>query len=163
MKSGKLILKNAFMKYGMYIPITCVIIFTLIDIRAGETHSWNKYLLENLLEIGLGYQMIFFGLFHIFFGDKIASFIGWEKGSPFQYEVGLADLAMGVLGIMCGYYTEQFWLAAIIMSSIFLWGCVVGHLRDMVKNKNFNPGSAGFIFWWGLLMPIAMITLYIMY
>lgn len=155
--------KKSFMKFGIYIPLFCVVIYTLLDIRAGESQSWNKYLLENMLETGLGYQMLFFGIFHIFFGDKIAGFIGWEKGSPFQYEVGLADFAMGVLGIMCGYYTGEFWLATIVMTSVFLWGCVIGHLRDMFKNKNFNPGSAGFVFWWGLLMPIALITLYIYY
>ncbi len=158
-----LFLKKYMMKYGMYIPIFCVILFTIIDVRAGEESNWNKYLLENLLEIGLGYQMVFFGIFHIFFGDKIAEFIGWEKGSPFQYEVGLADFGMGVLGIMCGYYSGVFWLATIIISSIFLWGCVIGHFRDMIKNRNFNPGSAGFVFWWGLLMPIFLIVLYIMY
>ena len=126
-------LKRILMNYGMYIPLIVVIITTYIDVRGGDVGSWNKYLLENLLEIGLGYQMLFFGIFHIFFGDKIAEFIGWEKGSPFQYEVGLADFGMGVLGIMCGYYAGDFWLATIIMSSVFLWGCVIGHVKDMIK------------------------------
>lgn len=156
-------IKKLFMSFGMYIPVVCVIIFTYVDIHSGNINDWNKYLLYNLLTIGLGYQMIAFGIMHIFFGDKIAGFIGWTQGSPFQYEVGLADFAMGVLGIMCGYFDGHFWLATIIMSSIFLWGCMVGHLRDMIKNKNFNPGSAGFIFWWGLLMPIAMVGLYYFY
>jgi hypothetical protein len=40
----------------------------MLDIRAGENLKWNRYLLENLLVIGIGYQMIFFGIFHIFFG-----------------------------------------------------------------------------------------------
>jgi len=157
------LIKKVFMNFGMYIPLIIVIVTTYFDVRGGDANIWNKYLLENLLTIGLGYQMLFFGIFHIFFGDKIAEFIGWQKGSPFQYEVGLADFGMGVLGIMCGYYTGSFWLATIIMSSVFLWGCVIGHFRDMIKNKNFNPGSAGFIFWWGLLMPIAMIVLYWVY
>ncbi len=163
MKNTLGFLKKLLMNYGMYLPLLFVIIITYTDMRGGEYSNWNRYLLENLLEIGLGYQMLFFGIFHIFFGDKIAQFIGWEKGSPFQYEVGLADFGMGVLGIMCGYYSGSFWLATIVISSVFLWGCVIGHLRDMIKNKNFNPGSAGFIFWWGLLMPLAMIILYVMY
>ena len=61
--------------------------------------------------------MVFFSVFHIFFGEKIAGFIGWAKEIPFQYEVGLADFGMGVLGIMCGYYTGSFWLVKIVMSS----------------------------------------------
>jgi hypothetical protein len=163
MKKTLELIKKLFMQFGMYIPLIIVIITTISDVRGGEADKWNEYLLENLLTIGLGYQMLFFGIFHIFFGDKIAELIGWQKGSPFQYEVGLADFSMGVLGIMCGYYSGSFWLATIVMSSVFLWGCVVGHLHDMIKNKNFNPGSAGFIFWWGLLMPVAMIALYIVY
>ncbi len=163
MKKSLLLVKKLFVKFGISIPLIIVIITTYFDIRGGDANSWNKYLLENLLITGLGYQMLLFGILHIFFGDKISEFIGWQKGSPFQYEVGLADFGMGVLGIMCGYYTGSFWLATIIMSSVFLWGCTIGHFRDMIKNKNFNPGSAGFIFWWGLLMPIAMIVLYWMY
>jgi uncharacterized protein DUF6790 len=156
-------MKKLFMKYGMYIPVLVVVIVTITDINSGKSSDWNRYLLENLLTIGLGYQMIFFGIFHIFFGKKISEYIGWEPGSPFQYEVGLADFAMGVLGILCGYFTGTFWLATIIMSSIFLWGCVIGHIRDMIRNNNFNPGSAGFVFWWGLIMPGLLIGLYIVY
>nr|NQU89818.1 hypothetical protein [Bacteroidota bacterium] len=152
-----------FMSFGMYIPIICVAIVTYFDLQKGAVEDWNKYLLYNLLTIGLGYQMVASGIMHIFFGAKIAAYIGWPKGSPFQFEVGLADLGMGVLGIMCGYFDGSFWLATIVISSVFLWGCVVGHLRDMIKNKNFNPGSAGFVFWWGLLMPIALIVLYMRY
>ncbi len=156
-------MKKLFFKFGYYIPIICVLIFTITDTMSGNEKDWHRYFFNNLITIGFGYQMVFFGLFHIFLGDKIAEFIGWEKGSPFQFEVGLADFAMGVLGIMCGYYSDEFWLATIVMGTIFLWGCVIGHLRDMIKNKNFNPGSAGFVFWWGLLMPIALIVLYILY
>ncbi len=156
-------IKKLFMSYGMFLPVFFVLLITILDIQSGTIDKWNEYLLYNLLTIGLGYQMIAFGVMHIFFGEFISGFIGWEKGSPFQYEVGLADFGMGVLGILCGYFSDDFWLATIIISSIFLWGCVIGHLRDMAINKNFNPGSAGFIFWWGLLMPIALISLYIIY
>jgi len=149
--------------YGVFIPLLCAVIFTIVDINTGNAQDWNKYLLSNLLVIGLGYQMVFLGFGHLFYGDKIAEFIGWEKGSPFQYEVGIAGLAMGVLGILCNWYTGLFWLATIIVSSIYLWGCVLGHIRDMVKNKNFNPGSAGFIFYYGMLMPLALIVLYALY
>jgi len=156
-------LKKLVMFYGIYIPLTCVVIFTILDINTGNARDWNKYLLSNLLVIGLGCQMVFFGFGHLFYGDKIAEFIGWEKGSPFQYEVGFAGVAMGVLGILCSWYTGLFWLATIIVSSLYLWGCVSGHIRDMVKNKNFNPGSAGFVFYYGMLMPVALIILYVLY
>lgn len=155
--------KEIMMKYGLYIPIICVVIFTITDSASGNWDNWNRNLLSNLLVIGLGIQMTIFGFNHIFFGDRIAEYIGWPKGSPFQFELGIAAFGVGVLGILCSWYTGLFWLATIICSSIFLWGCAIGHIRDMVKNKNFKPGSAGFVFYWDLLMPPALIILYATY
>ncbi len=148
MKNILSFLKKLVIFYGIYVPLICVVIFTIMDINTGNARDWNKYLLSNLLVIGLGCQMVFFGFGHLFYGDKIAEFIGWEKGSPFQYEVGFAGVAMGVLGILCDWYTGLFWLSTIIVSSIYLWGCVSGHIRDMVKN---------------MLMPVALIILYVLY
>ena len=68
MQKIMLLIKKLFMQFGMYIPLVIVIIITFSDIRVGDAQDWNKYLLENLLTIGLGYQMLFFGIFHIFFG-----------------------------------------------------------------------------------------------
>jgi uncharacterized membrane protein YjjP (DUF1212 family) len=81
----------------------------------------------------------------------------------FQFEVGIAGMAIGTLGIMCAWFEGLFWLATIVAASIFMWGCAIGHLRDMIQRKNFNPGSAGYVFFWDLLMPFAMIGLYIFY
>lgn len=147
--------------YGVYIPLICFIFFSALDVYTNVTQNWATYVLSNLLIILLGYQIFFFGAFHVFFGDKIAGYIGWEKGSPFQYEVGISGMAIGTLGILCQWFTGEFWLATIIVSSIFLWGCSIGHIVDMIKKKNFNPGSAGYVFWWDTITPIAMIVLYL--
>jgi hypothetical protein len=136
--------KKPLMSYGVYIPFTCFIIFSIIDIYNVNAQDWVNYVLSNLLGIALGYQMFFFGLGHIFFGDRIAEYIGWQKGSPFQYELGFAAVGIGTLGILCSWFSGSFWLATIIVSSIFMWGCGIGHIRDMIKNKNLNAGSAGF-------------------
>jgi len=160
MKTNSTFIKKSAFAYGIYIPLICFIIFSIIDIYNGDPKDWATYLLFNLLVIAMGYQMVFFGLFHIFFADKIAGYIGWQKGSPFQYEVGVAGVAIGVLGILCTWFTGDFWLAAIIASSVFMWGCGIGHIKDMIKEKNFNPGTAGYVFYWDMLMPVGMIVLY---
>jgi len=115
--------KKSFSYYGVYIPLVCFIVFSIIDVFNHDLKDWDSYVLSNLLVIAVGYQMFFFGLFHVFFGNKIAGYIGWEKGSPFQYEVGIAGMAIGALGILCTWFTGSFWLATIIASSIFMWGC----------------------------------------
>jgi hypothetical protein len=43
------------------------------------------------------------GLFHVFFPHVAAASIGWEV-SPFQFEVGVADIAIGLTAI------ASFWL-----------------------------------------------------
>jgi hypothetical protein len=40
----------------------------------------------------------FFG--HVFISDPVAESIGWPTGNPFQLEVGVANLAVGILGIV---------------------------------------------------------------
>jgi hypothetical protein len=155
--------KKHFADYGIYIPLALMVIFTLQNLHTSGTSDWVRILFQNALVYGLGCQMVGFAIGHLFFGNKIAAYIGWKKGDPFQFEVGAADLGIGVLGIMCAWFSGPFWLATVIVSSIFLEGCVVGHIRDMIRNRNFSPGSAGFVFYWGLLFPILLIVLLAVY
>jgi hypothetical protein len=48
-----------------------------------------------LFPIGISNLINF--VFHVFFGDTAAKFIGWDN-SPFQAEVGFASLGIGIAG-----------------------------------------------------------------
>jgi hypothetical protein len=100
---------------------------------------------------------------HIFNADEVAESIGWPKGNPFQYEVGVANLSYGILGIMCSWIDGDFWTATVIGFSVFLWGAAIGHIRQMVQEKNFNPGNAGLVFWMDLAIPAALYVLLFTY
>ncbi len=52
-----------------------------------------------VINIGLGCLLAWYG--HTFMADEIARKIGWQPGSPFQFEVALADLSWGVCGVLC--------------------------------------------------------------
>ena len=59
---------------------------------------------ERRLEVFLIYVFAFSAaggiagaLGHLFASDVVAEAIGWETGSPFQLEMGFANLALGVL------------------------------------------------------------------
>ncbi len=151
-----------FGQLGIYVPMACLVIFASHDLITSGFQDWVRILLKNALVYGLGCQMVGFAVGHLFFGEKIARYIGWRKGDPFQFEVGVADLGIGVLGIMCAWFSGLFWLATVVVATVFLEGCVVGHIRDMVRNKNFKPGSAGFVFYWGLFFPIALNVLLVL-
>ncbi len=52
-----------------------------------------------VVALGLG-ELVTAGS-HLFFGPATAAEIGFPAGSPFQNEVGVANLSYGVLGIAC--------------------------------------------------------------
>jgi hypothetical protein len=54
--------------------------------------------------------------------------IGWQI-SPFQYEVGVSDLAFGVTACAAFWASLPFKAAAVLVSSIALLGDAVGHVR----------------------------------
>jgi hypothetical protein len=40
-------------------------------------------------------------------------------------------------------------------------GAALGHIRSMVRDRNFAPGNAGYIFWYDIIAPLLLIGLYI--
>ena len=50
--------------------------------------------------IFVGLSGVFAGFGHLFNGPLIANQIGWEAGSPFQTEVGICNIAFGILGFL---------------------------------------------------------------
>lgn len=87
-----------------------------------------------------------------------AASIGWAT-SPFQWEVGLANLAYGVLGVTASSFDRDYTLAAIISFSIYLLGAAAGHVPSMIRDHNFAPGKTGYVFWFDILAPVPLIVL----
>jgi hypothetical protein len=80
-------------------------------------------------------------IFHTLFADQTAESIGWAAGNPFQMEVGVASLAIGIVGFFW-LLAQGFWLPYIISKSIFVWGAGLVHVADILENANFSPGNA---------------------
>lgn len=119
--------------------------------------------LQNALFVGVGVFGIVGFIQHGFRGDQMAKYIGWPPGSPFQRELAYSSLGMGICGILCAWTGEEFWLATIIVFSVFLFGCAYGHIVERFKSKNKNPGNSGLILYYDILMPLALIGLLIAY
>lgn len=115
-----------------------------------------------VLAVGLG--ALIAGLMHVFRGPATAAMIGWPAGSPFQYEVGVADIAFGLTAILCLFWRGPFWLAAIIANSAFLLGAMAGHVKDMIVSGNYAAYNIGpNIIFSDLVMPLMLIGLYVVY
>jgi hypothetical protein len=52
---------------------------------------------------------------------------------------------------MAPSYGRRFWLATIVVFSIFMLGAAVGHIRSMLAEHNWAPGNTGYIVWYDLL------------
>ena len=106
---------------------------------------------------GVGGVMGFLG--HTFKAREIALKIGWQP-SPFQFEVAVANLAFGVLGIMCIWQRRGFRTATGIGFATFLLGCGYGHVRDMMLYGNLAPYNVGPVLWVNdLAVPVIILLL----
>ena len=106
---------------------------------------------------GVGGVMGFLG--HTFKAQEIALKIGWQP-SPFQFEVAVANLAFGVLGILCIWQRRGFRTATGLGYAIFLVGCGYGHVRDMMLHGNLAPYNVGPVLWVNdLAVPVVILLL----
>jgi 4-amino-4-deoxy-L-arabinose transferase-like glycosyltransferase len=81
----------------------------------------------------------FFG--HFFISDLVAESIGWPTGNPFQLEVGFANLAVGILGIVAMGRRDGFREATVMAVTIFGVGATVVHVMDVIEFGNLAPGN----------------------
>ncbi len=140
--------------------LTGLVIATVVDVLAGGRGGFGNTLLENSVFWLIGIQGCIIGSGHLFFPDPIADSIGWPRGSPFQWEVGLASLSYGVLGALAPESGPEWWLATIVAFAVFYLGAAAGHVREIVSEKNLSPGNAGPILLFDIAVPIYLLVLY---
>lgn len=125
----------------------------------------------SVIEVVLLWQLVCgFGLFgiigasgHILNADVIAESIGWPTGNPFQTEVGIANLAFGILGILCYFKRDGFWLATILGEFVFFVGAGILHIYQVYIYGNYAPNNAGLILYFDIIYPVVILCLYALY
>ncbi|MDS0528371.1 hypothetical protein NNC19_22030 [Clostridium sp. SHJSY1] len=135
------------------------IVTTIInsEIRSAQSISTNLLFYQLVITVSLAGIQGFLG--HVFKSDMVAGYIGWEKESPFQKELGYAELGYEILGILCIWMGKDFWLATIVAFSTLFIGATIVHIKELIKSKNFKPGNS-FIILTDLIIPLSLIVLY---
>ena len=143
--------------------LTLTLLFAAFQILVLEGFVVETLLLSFLVVYkGLGGVWVFLG--HFFSSDRVAEFIGWPRGNPFQKEVAFTNLSIGLLGLLCFWFRGDFWTATAIGSSIFSFGAAYVHIRDMYENKNYAPGNTGPVLYVSdILVPAAILVLLLAY
>jgi uncharacterized membrane protein len=125
--------------------------------RSSKAAIAQTYLLY-LLFIYVGLMGLFTAYAHIFRPVQTSASIGWST-SPYEYEVGIADLTVGVLGVLCVWFRGNFWLAAAIANAVWLLGDAVGHIRQITINNNHAANNAGIFLVAEIVTPFVILFL----
>jgi hypothetical protein len=114
------------------------VVFLLVGLIGGlisYLHKPAPRTKNSAAESFLSYYMLFaIGInnldnfvFHVFYGDIAAEFIGWAN-SPFQLEVGFASLGVGLAGVLAFKAGLPFRFATFIPPAAFSLGAAGGHV-----------------------------------
>lgn len=150
--------------WPVFFPLLGAII-ALIHIqwkKMGRAEAIGTFLMWQLA-IGFGLSYLYAATGHLFLADKVAESIGWPTGSPFQREVGMWDLSMGICGLLCLKFRDDFWTAVIIGFGIFSVLAGLGHVWELVVHADFSPNNAGAVMYIDLFYPLILATLLIWY
>jgi hypothetical protein len=151
--------------WPFFLPVLGIII-ALVYIRWKHITGYRAIgvVLMWQLAVGLGLGLVWAGLGHILVPDRVAEGIGWMTGSPFQREVGMWDLALGIVGVLCLVFRDEgFWRATIIGTGIFFFSAGLGHVYELAIHGNTAAYNAGPVMYLDLLYPLFLIALLILY
>ena len=161
--------QQIFRKQDLIFPLSFLIsgISALIAISQAEPGLRNlqlisEVLLGRVLVTNVGLFGVIAFLLHFFRGDTTAKDLGWPAQNPFQKETAFADLAMGILGILCLFMTGDFWIATAIFASIYFSGAVITHITELISKRNLAPLNSGFLLIYEFLMPMLLVALLIL-
>ncbi|CCB86060.1 DUF6790 family protein [Parachlamydia acanthamoebae] len=105
-------------------------------------------LLKSIIFFNIGCMGLIGFYAHTFMPDETARNIGWPTGNPFQFEVAVANLAFGILGVLSPWFPSLFWVPTVLGSVVFLFGCAWGHFVQWGKG-DVAPYNAGPFVWFG--------------
>src|SRR4051794_17101995 len=77
------------------IPAIMFVAALIAALLAPKSRRFRARLLDWMLLLSIGISYVWAGFFHVFFPELAARSIGWAV-SPFQFEIGVADMAIGI-------------------------------------------------------------------
>lgn len=112
-------------------------------------------LLNWLLFLAVGVMNLWAGLFHVFAPKMSAASIGWQD-SPFHFEIGVSDIAIGIIAIVSFWRSLEFKAAVVGYITLFYIGVAAGHVRQAVMAGDFAPNN------FGLLLILTVVQIFLL-
>ena len=126
----------------------------LIALVRHDGRSLAVRVLDWLILLSVGVASFWAGAFHVFFPAIAAESIGWQV-SPFQFEIGVADMAIGIVAIVSFWRSLAFKSAVVCYVVLFFIGVAIGHVRDALEAGNFAANNFGLL----LVLTVAQIVI----
>jgi hypothetical protein len=139
---------------------TVVFVLALVGatLHRSIPQSAERYLSWILLSMGV--EGLWAGLTHVLFPETAAHFIGWQT-SPFQFEIGIADISLGVVALLAYWRPLAFKAAVVTFSFVFYIGLAIGHIRQVVLTGDMSPGNVGLLLALTIIKPLLLVALLI--
>src|SRR5271154_6630291 len=144
--------------FAMLAVIAALIHLAISPARRSSGAAIAGTFLLYLLFVYVGLMGALTAYAHVFRPVETSASIGWST-SPYEYEVGMADLTVGVLGILCLWLRGNFWLATAIANAVWLLGDAVGHVRQMTLTNNHAANNSGIFLAAELVTPVVILIL----
>jgi len=93
--------------------------------------------------VGMGVFNLWGGFGHIGpTSDQVAASIGYTR-SMFQWEIGWADMALGVIGVLCARraHRGQWTNATLVALTVSFFGDGIGHVVQWLGHANLAPNN----------------------
>ncbi len=132
------------------------LVLGLVHGRIKANHPF-QYFLPYYLFISVGIQGLVTAFVQIVKPEIVVEYVQWPY-SRFLLELGMANAAFGVIGILSVWMDNGWKFATATGYGLFLLFTGVGHLVH-IQQQGINPGdAAGFLFS-DLLVPLILFTL----
>ena len=144
------------------LPVLLAALHVRLDTGANDRLRKAEVYLIYLFMLGVAASGLSGFVGHVFTPDAVAESIDWPKGSPFQQEMGFANLALGVLGLIAAGRRDGFREATVIAVTVVGVGATAVHVTDIVQEGNLAPGNSiqnvGNLLRPALLIPLLIVS-----
>jgi hypothetical protein len=145
------------------LAVFVILVHIALTKKKRNAKSILEIILLDYFILSMGIGTIIAGLAHIFNGPEIAKGIGWAVGSPFQTEVGLANLGVGIASLISFAFRGTYWLAIAIVWAVFAVGAGMVHVLEMFGGNTAVYNSGFGILFTDFVAPILVLILVVAY
>lgn len=121
----------------------CIAAIACAALRKHDQH-WARRYLSWILLLAVGIDGLWAGVFHVFFPAVASAQIGWQQ-SPFEFEIGVADIALGTVAVLSFWRSLSFQSATALYAIIFYGGVSIGHVMQALRNDDYEADNFGLL------------------